>query len=195
MEGEEVVAVTGVGSVEINDDIGILSCLNEELHEEPAGPAVEASRRVQVCNLVVLVHSYHVPAKRSKGRVPGGRAFMQNCVKKAGSSLTWCTQTQDVHRGGSPRVAQGLRSFHMMAQRSPQHLNLSWERSVSLLPRSFGVVPAAWHVDACCQNCQFVLQQVEECNTVVKMIHEQPWFLLVSSEFSVSILSKIGVTF
>ena len=62
------------------------------------------------CNLVVLVHGSHVPATRGKVTVPGGgRKFMQNCVKKAGSSLTWCSQPQavvntPVHSGGSPRA-------------------------------------------------------------------------------------------
>ena len=36
-----------------------------------------------------------------------------------------------------------------------------------------GVVLAAWHVGACGQDSQFVLQQVEERDRVVKAVHEQ----------------------
>ena len=57
-------------------------CLDEKLHEEPAQPAVVASRLVQACDLVVLVHGSHVPETRVKVRVPGGRTFMQDCVKR-----------------------------------------------------------------------------------------------------------------
>ena len=63
-------AGTGVGSVGIHDN------------EEPALPAVVASHLVKACDLVVLVHGSHVPEKRGKVRVPGGRTFMQNCVKR-----------------------------------------------------------------------------------------------------------------
>ena len=58
-----------VGSVGIHDDIGVVHGLNKELHEEPVGPTVVASHLVQTCNLVVLVHSSHVPATRGKVRV------------------------------------------------------------------------------------------------------------------------------
>ena len=37
----------------------------------------------QACNLVFLVHGTHVPETRGKDRVPGGRTFMQNCVKRS----------------------------------------------------------------------------------------------------------------
>ena len=52
------------------------------LHEEPARPAVVASRLVQACDLVVLVHGSHVPETRVKVRVPAGRTFMQDRVKR-----------------------------------------------------------------------------------------------------------------
>ena len=96
VEGAKVVAGTAVRSIFIHDDVGVVRGPNEELHEEPVQPAVVASCLVQACNLVVLVHGSHVPAKRDKVIVHGGRTFMQNCVKKAGSSLTWCSQPQAV---------------------------------------------------------------------------------------------------
>ena len=79
VEGAKAVAGTGVRSVGIHDDVGP----DEKLHEEPAQPAVVASRLVQACDLVVLVHGSHVPETRGKVRVPGGRTFMQNCVKRS----------------------------------------------------------------------------------------------------------------
>ena len=72
-----------VGSVGIHDYVVVVCGLNEELHEEPARPAVVASPLVQACNLIVLVHGSHLPATRGKVRVPGGSTFMQNCVKRS----------------------------------------------------------------------------------------------------------------
>ena len=83
VEGAKAVAGTGVRSVGIHDDVGVVGGPEEKLHEEPAWPAVVASRLVQACDLVVLVHSSHVPETRGKVRVPGGRTFMQNCVKRS----------------------------------------------------------------------------------------------------------------
>ena len=83
MEGAKAVAGTGVGSVGIHDNVGIVRSPDEKLHEEPARPAVVASHLVKACDLVVLVHSSHVPETRGKVRVPGGRTFMQNCVKRS----------------------------------------------------------------------------------------------------------------
>ena len=40
-------------------------------------------------------------------------------------------------------------------------------------PEFFGVVLVAWHEGTRGQDSQFVLQQVEECDRVVKMVHEQ----------------------
>ena len=54
--GAKVVAGTRLGSVGIHDYVGIVRSQNEELHEEPARPAVVASRLVQACNQLVLVH-------------------------------------------------------------------------------------------------------------------------------------------
>ena len=117
VEGAKAVAGTRVGSVGIHDYVGVVHSPNKELHEEPEWPAVVASRLVQACNLVVLVLGFHVPATRGKVRVSGSRTLMQNCVKKAGSSLAWCSQLQaveqstvracphtPVHSGCSPRV-------------------------------------------------------------------------------------------
>ena len=59
-----------VGSVGTHDYVGIVGGPDEELYEEPAWPAVVASRLVQVCDLVVLVHGSHVPETRGKVRVP-----------------------------------------------------------------------------------------------------------------------------
>ena len=77
-----MVAGTGVGSVGIHDNVGTVCGPGKKLHEEPARPEVVASRIVQACDLVVLVHSSHVPETRGKVRVPRGRTFMQNCVKR-----------------------------------------------------------------------------------------------------------------
>ena len=59
MEGAKAVAGTGVGSVGIHDDGGIVCHSNQEIHELPARQAVEvASRLVEACN------GPHVPATR-----------------------------------------------------------------------------------------------------------------------------------
>ena len=42
-----------------------------------------------------------------------------------------------------------------------------------------GVVLAGWHHGARGQDSQFVLQQVEECDRVVKAVHEQLVVLVV----------------
>ena len=83
VEGAKAVAGPGVRSVGIHDDVGIVGGPDEKLHEEPARPAVVASRLFQVCDLVVLVHGSQVPETRGKVRVPGGRTFMQDCVKRS----------------------------------------------------------------------------------------------------------------
>ena len=83
VEGAKAVAGIRVRSVGIHDDVGIVGGPDEKLHEEPARPAVVASHLVQACDLVVLVHGSHVPETRGKVRVPGGRTFMQNCVKRS----------------------------------------------------------------------------------------------------------------
>ena len=54
------------GTGGIHDNVGLVRCPDEKL---------------QACDLVVLVHSSHVPETR--GKVPGGRTFMQNCVKRS----------------------------------------------------------------------------------------------------------------
>ena len=56
VEGVKVVAGMGVGSVGIHDNVGIVRGPDKKLHKEPAQPVVVASRLVQACNLVVLVH-------------------------------------------------------------------------------------------------------------------------------------------
>ena len=56
VEGAKAVAGTGVRSVGIHDDVGVVGGPDEKLHEETARPAVVASRLVQACDLVVLVH-------------------------------------------------------------------------------------------------------------------------------------------
>ena len=67
-----------LGSVGFYDYVGVVHSPDEELHKEPAQPAVVAFRLVQACDLVVLVQGSHVPPTRGKVRVPGGRTFMQN---------------------------------------------------------------------------------------------------------------------
>ena len=66
VEGAKAVAGTGVRSVGIHDDVGVVGGPDEKLHEEPVRPAVVASRLVQACDLVVLVHGSHVPETRGK---------------------------------------------------------------------------------------------------------------------------------
>ena len=83
VEGAKAVAGTGVESVGIHGDVGIVHGPNDELHEEPAWPVVVASHLVHACSLFILVYGSHVPATRGKVRAPRGRTFMQNCVKKA----------------------------------------------------------------------------------------------------------------
>ena len=83
MEGAKAVAGTRVRSVGIHDDVGVVGIPDEKLHEEPAWPEVVAPRLVQACDLVVLVHGSHEPETRVKVRVPGGRTFMENCVKRS----------------------------------------------------------------------------------------------------------------
>ena len=61
VEGAKAVAGPRVRSVGIHEDVGIVGGPDEKLHEEPAQPAVVASRLVQACDLVVLVHGSHVP--------------------------------------------------------------------------------------------------------------------------------------
>ena len=83
VEGAKAVGGMRVRSVEMHDDVGIVGGPDEKLHEEPAQPAVVASCLVQACDLVVLVQGSHVPETRGKVRVPGGRTFMQKCVKRS----------------------------------------------------------------------------------------------------------------
>ena len=83
VEGAKAVAGTGVGSVGIHVNQGVVRGPDEKLHEEPAWPAVVASHLVQACDLVILVHGSHVPETRGKVRVPRGKTFMQNCVKRS----------------------------------------------------------------------------------------------------------------
>ena len=56
VEDAKAVAGTRVRSVGIHDDVAVVGGQDEKLHEEPARPAVVASRLVQACDLVVLVH-------------------------------------------------------------------------------------------------------------------------------------------
>ena len=59
VEGAKAVAGTRVGSVGIHDNVGVVRGPDEELH----------------CS--------HVPETRGKVRVPRGRTFMQDCVKRS----------------------------------------------------------------------------------------------------------------
>ena len=60
VEGAKAVAGTVVMSVSIHDYVGVVCGPDEKLHE----PAVLASRLVQECILVVLVHGSHAPETR-----------------------------------------------------------------------------------------------------------------------------------
>ena len=117
---------------------------------------------------------------------------MQNCVKKGGSSPTWCSQPQavaqstvrpvphtPVHSGCSPRrvlVAQELDGLAVLpgdgTQTSPAPKFVPAMFSQPLA-EFLGVVLVAWHDSARCQDSQFVLHQVEERDGVTKMVHGQ----------------------
>ena len=114
------------------------------------------------------------------------------CEKKPGANLPGVVQQKlwygqlcqpvphtPVHSGRSPRVmvvAQEVDGLSVLqgdgTQSSP---------APEFLPATFGqppaeflgVVLAAWHDGACGQDFQFVLQQVEERDRVVKVVHEQ----------------------
>ena len=79
VEGEKAVDGTGVGSIGIHHDVGVVRSPNKELYEEPALPVVAAPRLVQACNLVILVHRSHVPARR--GKVKGQNIHAKLCEK------------------------------------------------------------------------------------------------------------------
>ena len=51
VEGAKVVASTGVGSVGIHDNVGVVCGPDEKPHEDPAWPAVVASCLVKACDL------------------------------------------------------------------------------------------------------------------------------------------------
>ena len=180
VEGAKAVAGMGVRSVGIHDYVGVVGGPDEKLHEESAWPAIVASHLVQACDLVLLVDGSHVPETRGKVRVPGGRTFMQNCVKRSrGPYLPdvvhhklWRGQLREpvpnmpVHSGRSPWivvVAQEVDGLAVLpgdgTQSSP---------APEFIPATFGqppaeflgVVLAAWHDGACGQDSQLVLQQV-----------------------------------
>ena len=182
VEGAKAVAGPGVRSVGIHDDVGIVGGPDEKLHEEPARPAVVASCLVQACDLVVLVHGSHVPETRVKVRVPAGRTFMQDRVKRnRGPNLPgvvhhklWRGQLREpvphtpVHGGRSPRVVVVAQEVDGLAvlpgdgtQSSP---------APEFVPATFGqppaeflgVVLAAWHDGARGRDSQLFLQHVEE---------------------------------
>ena len=177
-----------MGSVGIHDNVGFVRGPDEKLHEEPARPAVVVSGLVQACNLFLLVHGSHVTETRDKVSAPGGRIFMQNCVKRSrGANLPGVVQHKlcervphtPVHSECSPRVmvvAQEVDGLAVLpcdgTQSSP---------APEFVPATFGQPPAeflgvvltAWHDGARGQDSQFVLQQVKECDGVVKAVHEQ----------------------
>ena len=193
VEGAKVVAGTRVGSVGIHDNVGVVLGPDEELHEEPARPGIVASRLVQAWDLVVLVHGSHVPEMRGKVRVPGGRTFRQNCVKRSrGANLPgvvhhklWRGQLREpvphtpVHSGRSPRVMVVAQEVDGLATLPGDGTQSS--PAPEFVPAMFGqppaeflgVVLAAWHDGARGQDSQLVLQQVEERDGVVKAVHEQ----------------------
>ena len=168
-------------------------CPDEELHEQPARPAVVESRLVQACDLVVLVHGSHVPETRGKVRVPGGRTFMKNCVKRSrGANLPgvvhhklWRGQLREpvphmpVHSGRSPRVVVVAQEVDGLAVLPGDGTQSSL--ALEFVPATFGqppaeflgVVLAAWHDGARSQDSQLFLQHVEERDRVVKAVHEQ----------------------
>ena len=193
VEGAKAVAGTRVGSVGIHENVGVVRGPDEELHEQPAWPAVVASCLVQACDLVVFVHGSHVPETRGKVRVPGGRTFMKNCVKRSrGANILgvvhhklWRGQLHEpvphmpVHSGRSPRVVVVAQEVDGLAVLQGDGTQSS--PAPEFVPATFGqppaeflgVVLAAWHDGARGQDSQFVLQQVEERDGVVKAVHEQ----------------------
>ena len=161
VEGAKAVAGPGVRSVGIHDDVGVVGGPDEKLHEEPARPAVVASRLVQACDLVVLVHGSHVPETKGKVRQ---NIHAKLCEKKPGANLPgvvhhklWRGQLHEpvphtpVHSGRSPRVVVVAQEVDGLAvlpgdgtQSSP---------APEFVPATFGQPPAeflgvvltAWH--------------------------------------------------
>ena len=190
VEGAKTVASMGVGSVGNHDNVVIVRGPDEKLHKEPGRPAVVASRLVQACDLVVLVHISHVPETR--GKVTSNQRqniHAKLCEKKSGANLSGAVNHKlvphtPVHCGRSPWVvvvAQEVDGLALLpgdgTQTSP---------APEFVPATFGqppaeflvVVLAAWHDGARGQDSQFVLQQVEDRDGVVKAVHEQHEVLL-----------------
>ena len=67
----------------------------------------------------------------------------------------------------------GLRSFQAMAHRAPLAPEFVPAMFGQPLAEFLGVVLVVWHDSARGQDCQLVLQQVEEHDEVVKAVHEQ----------------------
>ena len=127
---------------------------------------------------------------------------MQNCVKKPAAHLPgvvnhklWHCQLCEpvphmpVHNGRSPWVvvvalvvAQEVDGIVVLpgdgTQTSPvpEFVPAMFSQPLAEFLR---VVLAAWHDGARCQDSQFVLQQVEERDRVVKMVHEQHVVMVV----------------
>ena len=119
VEGAKAVAGTRVGSVGIHDNVGVVRGPDEELHEEPVGPAVVASRLVQECDLVVLVHGSHVPETRGQMYESTRRQNIHAklCEKKLGANLPGVVHHK-LRRGPSRRwhtelPFTGIRTGHV----------------------------------------------------------------------------------
>ena len=160
VEGAKAMAGTRVGYVAIHDDVGNIRGQSEELQKEPARPAVMASRLVQGCN-ELGVHLLGVVNHK-----------------------LWCCQLCEpvphthVHSGRSPRVVEEAQEVDGLAvlpgdgtQTSPAP-KFVLARFGQPLAKFLGVVLVAWHDGAPYQDSQFILQ-VEDCDGVVKTIHEQ----------------------
>ena len=91
-----------------------------------------------------------------KVRVPRGRTFMQNCVKIAGSSLTWCRQPQAVVWStvrACPRHACSqwtLSSGHVSCSGNGWACGLPGNGTQTSTAPEF--IPATYDVDFCIEN-------------------------------------------
>ena len=119
-----------------------------------------------------------------------GIVTRKNCAKlceKAGSSLTCCSQPQTVARSTVRACPQHACSECTLSLGHGSCSGSGWACCPSRrwhtdvragmfsqpLAKFLGVVFAAWHDGAHGQDSQFILQQVEESDGVVKVVHEQ----------------------
>ena len=187
VEGAKAVASMGVGSVGIHDYVGIVCGPNKELHEEPVRLAAVGSRLANVQS------GHYCPPlpTRGKVRVPGEQNIHAKLCEKSHELINlinhklWHGQLcqpvphEPVHSGRSSLVVIVAQKVDGLAVLPGDVTHTS--QAPEFIPATFGqplaefleVVLLAWHDGTRCQDSQFLLQQVEECDEVVKMVHEQ----------------------